>query len=412
MNDDPRLLDRRSLLRGATALGGLALLPGGVRAGIRFASPPLGERSEDSNLLLVLELSGGNDGLNTVVPYGDDLYAANRQVNRIPTDGLLVLDEYRGLNPLLARHRELWDRGELAIVEGVGYPEPNRSHFTSLDIWHSASREGRLAGSGWVGRLLGALGGSAGQPNRVVHVGQKLPYSLRHPEHPVVCFEQPSSYRWADAREPVEKLGSRGAGEAGGRGSNLDRLRGLVADAAASSADVRRAVGAYRTDAPYPAGDFGRAMKTAAALFRGDVGCQVVSVALPGFDTHENQPDRHAQLLELWDAGLGALFDDVRGTSVEPRLTVMVYSEFGRRVAENGSRGTDHGAAGPMFLAGARVRGGLHGEHPSLAELVDGDLVYGVDFRSVYASVLKDGFGVEPTAVLDAEYSTLPLFQA
>lgn len=391
---------RRNLLQAGLAAGGALFLPRTSLAaslGLRRGS------GQGGNVLVVIELSGGNDGLNTIVPHGDDLYHAARPTLRVPAAEVLKIDDYRGFNPLLARLRRRWDAGQMAIVEGAGYPEPNRSHFASFDIWRAADRRGRMVPDGWLGRALEAMYGAETDPNRAFHIGGTLPYSLKSGVQTASCFESPGSYRRLRGDEEVEALG--GSPAAG----TLAQVQDVFDAAHGSSATVRAAAAAYRPRVEYPRGALGDALRTAAALIQEDIGVRILNIEQGGYDTHVRQAGTHRNLLTEWDAALAAFLDDLDGTEGGARTTVLVYSEFGRRVAENASGGTDHGVAGPMYVFGPAVAGGLYGAHPSLAELDEGDLVHTTDFRSVYATLLQRWLDVEPTRVLDTSYPVLPL---
>ncbi len=390
-----RAFDRRAFLARAGALSGLSVLPS-------FGGAPCGARDDDRALVLI-QLSGGNDGLSMVVPYGDDVYHAARKSTRWKADDVLKLDEYRGLNPALGRLRERYDNGGLAIVEGAGYPQPNRSHFKSLEIWHTADAGGRNAGDGWIGKLCAAEFGNDVAPNRVVHVGSNMPYSVQSTAHPAAAFTAPAGYRWIKNADSLAELDR----NATGRDGALAFLREMTRDARASSAALRSAVLRYRTEADYPDDAFGENLRAAAALVNGGLGTRVISVELGGFDTHNAQRDRHQDLMETLDGGLTTFLDDLQRSEVGRRAIVVVFSEFGRRVAENGSGGTDHGCAGPMFVAGGRVAGGVYGAHPSLVELDEGDLVFTTDFRRVYAEAIRGCFACAPERVLGGTYASL-----
>jgi uncharacterized protein (DUF1501 family) len=400
------MFDRRNVLLGGGALLGAGWLLGG-RA--RAWGAPLAEGADPApRTLLLLELNGGNDGLDTVIPFGEDSYhRARTRVGIAPSD-VLRLDDYRGLHPQLKGLRQVWDEGRLAIVEGVGYPQPNHSHFTSLDIWHTGQLTGRAAGDGWIGRLLGSLYPDDRAQPRAVHVGQSLPYSLHSSTHPIVCFDSPPAYRWAENGEAIAAAATKRGKMAGAR--PLDAIRGIAANASVSSADVRRAAARYEPRVEYPRSDVGQDLKTAAALIQSGTGVRVLSVAHYGYDTHEDHRRRHDQLMGQLDAALSAFLQDVRGTPAGDNCLVVAYSEFGRRVGDNASNGTDHGTAGPMFVAGTPVKGGLYGRHPSMSEFHDGDLIHTTDFRTVYAGVVERWFGVPSEPVLGARHAVLADF--
>jgi len=398
-------LDRRGLLRAAGALGGLSLL--GRQA---FASSGA---TESTRTLVLLQLAGGNDGLSTVVPFGDDAYGRARQEARIGADEVLRLDDYRGLHPSLLRLRQAFGRGELAIVEGVGYPQPNRSHFKSFEIWHTADHAGRAAGEGWIGRACALRHGQQSDPNRVVHVGSTAPWSVRSSAHPPACFSLPAGYRWVGSGGAAPEVATPESEPERGGPSPLDAIRARMHDAERSSLAVRQAVQRYRTPIEYPENNrLAEQLHVAAALIDSGVGVEVISLELSGFDTHDGQRPRHDVLMQTLDGAVGAFLEDLARSQAGRETVLVAFSEFGRRVDENGSAGTDHGKAGPLFVAGAGVRGGLYGAHPALDELDQGDLAWNVDFRRVYATLLRDCFGVDPRAVLGADFATLPLFSS
>lgn len=417
-------IDRRALLTAGLGLGGLALVGGRGEARARIVGSFGGEEATRAgNVLVLVQLTGGNDGLSTVVPYADDAYARVRTSTRIAPDAVLRIDDYRGFHPELKGLKRHHDAGRVAIVEGCGYPDPIRSHFKSYEVWHTASARGRGVGEGWVGKLADVAWKSDETPELVVHVGGTAPYSVYSLSHPPVIFQTPQSYRWIGtdsedlaayrkaAEEDSMRLEETRRGKSGAKktGSEkaIDRLRGVLADANDSSSRIRRASVAYRPSAIYPTDDLGESLRVVASLLDARIGSRVVSVELGGFDSHNNQRGQHDGRMKTLDAALTAFLDDLAGRSIEKDVTVVVFSEFGRRVQENGSRGTDHGTAGPMLVLGAGVKGGTYGKHPSLTELEDGDLVHTTDFRSVYATLIERRFGADSAKVLGAKYPLL-----
>lgn len=392
-----------------------------LRAGLGLcaaASPLRALRASASGprKLLVVQLTGGNDGLDTLIPYGDDAYHAARPELHVAPQNVLPLGGdaagYEGLHPELAGLHALYGEGALSIVRGIGYPGPRRSHFKSLEIWHTGRLAGRIATStGWLGQLRAAefLGG---EPNRVVHVGERAPFALFAAGAPPTSFELPELYRWVGDGSQRRALRD-GAASSGDEsveidaGELLDGLRRIQRDGRASARVIREATASYRPTAPYPDGDFARNLRNAAALFASRIGTRVVSVELDGFDTHSNQLARRRKLLRELDGGLAAFCADLRGAAPEQArdTLVVVVSEFGRRLAENASLGTDHGAASVALVLcpspAGRLRGGLHGPRPSLQVLDErGDLVHTVDFRSLYAEVVERWLGFDATSVL------------
>lgn len=423
-NSDQSGFDRRSvLLGGLGALGGMVVL--GSRANARITLwGATGERPGPggTRTLVLLQLAGGNDALSMVVPYADDGYNSARSSIRIGQDEVIKIDEYRGLHPNLKGLKSVWDDGRFALIEGCGYPHPIRSHFQSYEVWHTASERGRLTGGGWIGKLCDVAWPKETTPELVVHVGSTAPYSLYSSVHPPLVFQTPATYRWVSP-ESDDMQAYRKAAEADkqelekkrketGQDSMIRRLRGVLDDANESSAKVRRAAGGYATNVKYPEDDLGEALRIAASLVDARLGSRVVSVELNGFDTHQNQRQSHDTLMKRLDDALTAFLSDMKGRSTGDDVVVMVFSEFGRRVKENGSRGTDHGVAAPMMVLGNKVKGGLYGKHPSLKELDDGDLSFNTDFRSVYGTVIDKWFGADHAQVLGARYPTLGFLPA
>ncbi len=392
-------IDRRSFLAAGGGVLAASFGAGPASAAVRLFG---GGDERDGRTLVLVQLSGGNDGLSTVVPYANDEYRRVRDSIRLNADQVLALDDERGLHGELKGLKSMYDAGRLAIVEGAGYPNPIRSHFKSYDVWHTAHARGRAVGEGWVPRLVREAFPKEAAPERMVHIGKQVPYSLHSPTSAPVAFEIPESYRWFGQTPEASDAAPESTGNPA-----LDRLRGVQADANASSRRIRDAARSYRTAADYPNSAFGRALRVAASLIDARIGGRVISVDLNGFDTHRDQRRQHDQLMRTLDEGLAVFCGDLRGRTAGDECMVVVFSEFGRRVAENGSRGTDHGTAGPMFVMGAPVKGGLYGEAPRLDRLKDGDLVHTTDFRSVYATVAQRWFGADAEAVLGAKYPLL-----
>lgn len=409
--------DRRTLLAGTVSLAALQLF---ARRAAAEEAPAAGAATPGRALVL-LQLTGGNDALSSVVPYADDGYNRARSSTRIGADEVLKLDDYRGFHPAWKRIKALWDDGRMALVEGCGYPGPSRSHFKSYDIWHNADVRGRDTRSGWIGRLAEHGFAQETSPELVVHLGATAPFSVYSTARPPLVFATPATYKWTGAETEDLMEYRRMAQEdtdrlAGGKPLNgseraIARLRGVLAEANASSARVRVAVARHRPAAAYPDTELGEAFRNAAALLDARIGTRVVSLETGGFDTHNNQRLSHDRLMQRLDDAIGAFFADLKGRAVEKDVTLVVYSEFGRRVQENGSRGTDHGAAAPVLVFGAGVKGGLHGKHPSFADLDAGDLRTTTDFRSVYQAVVADWFGADPRPVV-GEWPKLGLYPA
>lgn len=394
-------MNRRLFLTNSLAvLGGAQMLS----AAPRRLFDRDGQAGDPDRTLVIIELTGGNDGLSTVVPYADDAYHRVRKSTRIPTSEVRKLNDYCGLHPQLPRLSRRYAAGGLAIFQGVGYPQANLSHFKSREIWHTANLRGRAGNDGWLGRLCDQTFDESSLPELSVHIGKEPPFSLYTKTHAPVAFKSPDTYRWlgdSSAQSALESAGERR------EGSTLDRIRAVMSDAQSSSKRILGAVRNYKTRVEYPGNKNGRTLRTAAALIDANLGCKIISVTIGGFDTHASQRADHGNTLGIVDTVLESFMLDLQRSEAGKNTVVLVTSEFGRRVRENGSGGTDHGKAGIAFALGAPVRGGLYGKYPSLTNLDNQDLRYNLDFRSLYASVI-DWMGGDSKAVLEGEFKPVP----
>lgn len=359
---------------------------------------------EGDEILLVVQLSGGNDGLSTVIPYGDDEYHKARPAIRV--EGPLKLDEHVGLHPALEPLSRIFGEGRMAIVQGVSYPNPNRSHFKSMDIWHTADLGGRAMDTGWLGRSVDACCQDATDPNLIVNLGGSVPYSLRARLHKAVSFQRPNAYLWRGNKmdeETFRRLNRETPG-----GEEADWVRRVASAARASSREIRKAASEHEARAEYPRGRLGQDLRTVAGLISGGLPTRVFHVTLGGFDTHVRQKGRHDALMREFGGAIAAFQADLAAHGAAGRVITMAFSEFGRRVEENASGGTDHGVAGPMLLFGEKIRGGIYGSHPSLTDLDRGDLKMAVDFRSVYATLIDGWLGTSSEKVLGARFPEIP----
>ena len=370
------------------------------------------------NILVVVQLSGGNDGLNTVVPYKHDSYKKARPQIAL-SDGIHALDGDYALNRGMTAFKQLWDEGELAVIPGCGYPNPNRSHFESMGIWHAGNPDGG-DGTGWVGHYLDHLvrgtreTSIANNPLLAVNIGREVPMALVSPEVTVpsvdriedfgLRFQGGSEYDQNLEREILVELQKmQGSGN-----PQQDYFARQAADAIVSADEIQRVAGRYKPDANYYGG-LGNRLRLIAQLISGNFGTRVFYCETGGYDTHANQVDQHERLLKEVADNIKMFTDDLKVKGIAEKVTVMVFSEFGRRVEQNANNGTDHGAAGPMFVVGPKVRGGFHGAHPTLDNLERGDLTFTTDFRSVYTAMLKDWLNADATAVLGAEFAAVPV---
>ncbi len=402
-----RGLDRRDVLR--AGLGAAAF--GAVGAGSVFSRAGRAAAATGSEkILVVFEMSGGNDGLNTVVPYGDDAYYRQRPTIGVKPDNLIRIDDHFGFNPGLIAFEKLYKDGDLAIVHGAGYENPSFSHFTSMAYWHTAAPNSG-AEYGWVGRLADAMK-PGGTPNFVVNVDATQSLAVRSRDHVPVVFDDPARFR----REGFfqEQPLFRHVPDAAGASENPSRryLLDIARSALDASALVREAWAAYSTPIDY--GLVPLDLPKIAALIAADLPSRLyyTSFRNNSFDTHVHQGNLHRRLLTYTADAIAGFLADMERIGRADDVVMMVFSEFGRRVPENTSLGTDHGAAGLMFMAGKPVRGGHYGEAPSLTELDEGDnLLHTTDFRRVYATAIEGWLGFDGAGdVLGGDFPALPIF--
>ncbi len=372
------------------------------------------------HILVVVQLAGGNDGLNTVVPYGDPAYYRARPSIAIPQGSALHLSKDGmgdgiGLHPRMTAIKEMYDRGMVGVIQGVGYPNPNRSHFKSMDIWHTADTSG--TGDGWIGRYFdnqcsGQPGGHECSGHAGIALGRTAPLAMQGRRFKPVSFETPDLFRWTglDQGEALarayEALSKEPAEAIAGASPTESFLLRTELDAQIASERIRKAV-EKRPLVPYPGNRLAQQLAMVAAMIRAGMETRVYYVSLGGFDTHAGQGGQngaHANLLDQFSSAVGAFYRDLAAQGNDGRVLTMSFSEFGRRVGQNGSSGTDHGTAAPMFLFGPMVRPGVLGDHPSLSRLDNGDLVFGVDFRHVYAGVVGSWLQANPDKVLGRKY--------
>ena len=419
-------MTRRRFLKGGLAVAALgtmgATMPSVMVRSLYVANaapgPALqGAQAGGPRTLVVLQLGGGNDGLNALPPFNSGAYHDLRpQLGLDESDGVAPIAEGLGLHPSLASLRPRWERGEMAIVQNVGYPEPDLSHFRSMAVWQTAQPAEAIE-EGWLGRYLD-FRAETGDQWRAVGVDPAPSPAFRGGPF-VPAVESIDGYTLqADPVYPRDQSSRLVAWQAlhtaaGARTGSLPLLSRTGLEAFESMESLQAVAGDYTPMVAYPAGNpLAAALQTVAQLIDADLGTNIAYVTMGGFDTHADEGDDHGPLLANVASGLNAFLDDLAAHGRLDQVAVMAFSEFGRRAGENGSGGTDHGKAGPVFLFGSGLNGGLYGEPPDLRHLDDGDLRYSVDFRSVYASVLEGWLGSESEPVLLGKFETLPIFRA
>ena len=371
---------------------------------------PMGNRT-----LVIVQMAGGNDGLNTVVPVNDSRYYELRGSLAIPQSDVIPIDRQVGFHPSLTAFKDLWDEDVLAVVEGVGYADQSFSHFESMDIWQTAST-GRRGYEGWLGRYLNGIAAEQEDAFLALAADSRLPLALNTSKVAVPLVESLDAYQLQDdPRNAWNRLARTkallnlysSAPEATRFGALLDNT---LRAAQRSSDALQQAHKRYEPAVEYGESALAQGLRLVAEAIDADLGLRVGHVRIGGFDTHASQESRHESLLtETADAML-AFYRDLQAHGRGNDVVMMTWSEFGRRVTGNASDGTDHGSAGPMFVAGARVAGGFYGERPSLASLDKNNLRFTIDFRQVYASVLEGWLGAPSEDVLGDRYERLPLF--
>lgn len=407
---------RREFLRGSLASSSLVALGSTVPMFVSrtaLAAPSADRAGAKDTILVVIQLTGGNDGLNTVVPFKDPEYARLRKGLRLPAAQLSKVTDSIGLHPAMTGLAKLLEERALCIVQGVGYPNPTQSHFRSMDIWQAGSTADSLT-EGWLGKALKGLPGApsfhvaaanesaplalAGAPMRVPSITSLNDFQLR--------TAAASGSDRQEQREIIE-------GAAQPRSSQptlLDFVQRTASNTYASSRRVQEVSKNYQPRAPYPNTPLANRLKLAAQLIDADLGARIFYVSLDGFDTHATQLPSHAALLQQLSEAMTAFYRDLAARGHKDRLLMMTFSEFGRRARENGNRGTDHGSAAPMLLVGGRVKAGLVGSHPSLTSLEQGNLKHHTDFRQVYAAILDRWLGVSSKEVLGQTFAPAEVF--
>lgn len=410
------MMNRRDFVRGGVALVSIGTTAQSLLKGtIAFAAQHPGEVAETGNgkILVLVQLAGGNDGLNTVVPIGDSTYHSVRQAIGFADEQLLPLDGGLGLAPQLTGMKGLWDAGRLAVVRGVGYPNQNYSHFKSMAIWQAGDPELKLQ-DGWLGRTLDSMESQQHDPFFGFNIGASTAPELRGEKIAVPSVQNPADYGFSVGGKVADGGDARTATlmklyEQYPAASPYGVLLETTVESAASSAKQLAIAGAgYKAAVEYPATSFAAGLSVLAEAITGGLGVRVAHVTLGGFDTHSKETDDHARLMTELDQGLSAFYQDLTAHGKADDVLVLTWSEFGRRVQENANGGTDHGSASIMFALGNGVKKGFYGDQPSLTKLVDnGNLSFTTDFRSVYATVIDRWLGVPSEALLGKAWPQL-----
>jgi uncharacterized protein (DUF1501 family) len=361
-------------------------------------------------ILVVVELSGGNDGLNTVVPFGNDEYYRVRPNIGIRESDAIKIEDGFGLHPSMVGFERLYKDGMMGVVHGCGYDNPSLSHFSSMGFWHTGVPNGGEP-LGWLGRLADGAYDHDAQGNMIVNIGTRQSLAVQARNHQPLVFNDPRSFRRVGSE--AEKEAIEAMNPTSPDNPALDFLSATATNAVESSEFVRQAAAGYNTPIDYGIGGLSAQLRRVAALVNAEMPTRLYYVSYQGnsFDTHVHQADPHARLLTYTADAVRGFVEDLKRIGRADDVAIMMFTEFGRRVEENASLGTDHGTATPMFVVGSGVRGGLHGRHPSLTDLDDGNLKMTTDFRRVYATMIEKWLGVHDSAsILKGSFESLPLF--
>lgn len=389
---------RRDFLKSSAVLSLVPTVPA-------FLRPACATENKSDRILVVIQLSGGNDGLNTVVPYKDEAYFDNRKRLKLDKDRLLKLSDDTALHPAMTDMADLVEDGRLAVVRGVGYPKPNRSHDVSMAVWHTASLDQEEHdGHGWLGRTLDSTGPHT-EPQALLVADTEMPTALRGRKARSIAMDSLMEFDVEPPSEPIAQALQGDSLESFMQRATLDayataeRMQDLLKASDESGSQLAR-----------QRSSLARRLGIVSKLIGADFGPSVYYCMQPGYDTHSDQLQTHNGLLGTLSRSLKAFLDDIQAKGRGKDVTVLCFSEFGRQIRENGSGGTDHGTAGPVFLAGEPVQAGVLGVHPNLTELEQNAPKHTVDFRRVYATVLDEWLGIPSEQVLGGSFGSMRLF--
>jgi uncharacterized protein (DUF1501 family) len=410
-----KLTRRDFLIKGAAMLAtlglGVPLIFAENGSLLSSASGDTQEDSVDAPVLVVIQLSGGNDGMNTLIPYGMGGYFDARPTLKITQGEVLAINNEVGLHPSLAQLNELYNNGKLAIVQGVGYPKPDHSHFRSMEIWQTAEPE-KYNRSGWLARYVESSLGQSNNPLKALQIGNNANKSFNSEKVNVPVIQTVETYNLFDPKTPKTDQNRLAQAfldmyDPKRQGTQVKVTCERGTDAYQSVDAIHSLTNAYQNRLEYPKSNIARDLQLVSKMLAGKSGTRVFYVELGGFDDHVQEKDQHAKLLKQLDEALGTFYKDLEAQGLQDRVVTMAFSEFGRRVKENGNGGTDHGTAAPVMILGGKVKGGMYGTMPSLTNLDNGDLKYEVDFRSVYYTLVDNWLKGDANTVLQGSYEKL-----
>lgn len=411
MND---LMSRRDVIKGGGMIAVGLVAPKWLSsiAKADVIRQAAGGKASADTVLVVCQWSGGNDGLNTVVPYANRTYYKLRPMIGIAEDKVLKVSNDMGFNPGLTGLAELYHLGKVAVIQNVGYPEPNRSHFKSMEIWQSASPESKLR-YGWIGRHFDQqLSHHALNPVVALGLSTEQPLALTGESASIPCFASLADLRNMIGDTDAERMMREIQGAQAANGSATRAVQVANQSALDAVTVLQKQLSGYKSQSTYANDAFGSGFRQIAQLIATSPATRVVYFQAGGFDTHARQVDTHQRLLQQFGNAVNTFQKEMEAIGKADKVVTLVFSEFGRRAQENASLGTDHGAAAPMFLIGNSIKGGLHGPIPDLDNLKEGDIEHTQDFREVYAATLDQWMGGDPQTVLGGSFTPIDVFKS
>jgi uncharacterized protein (DUF1501 family) len=395
-------MKRRNFLKKSALASSLLFVPNFVKAFESVAKNSLGYKK-----LVIVQLSGGNDGLNTIIPYTNDIYYNNRPGISIPKNDLIKITDDLGFNKSLSPLKNLYDQGYLSIINNVGYPNPNRSHFRSTDIWQTASDSNEYLETGWLGRYIDKYGK---MPYSGIEIDDSLSLILKGEKLNGIATKNPRIL-FSNTQTPYFKKILNHQTDKHLSEHNLGYLYKTMIEAKSSAKYIYENTKTYNSSVEYPDNPFGKQLKTTAQFINSDIESKVYYVSMGGFDTHANQLRRQENLLKTYSESIEIFVNDLKQNGTLKDTLILTFSEFGRRVKQNAASGTDHGAANNVFIIGENLKTkGFYNDAPNLSKLdKNGDLIYTIDFRSIYATILDKWLQVDDTAILNKSFSKLDL---
>ena len=395
------VIRRRQFLQVGSLATAACMVPNFLKAFEKKAMVPAGNK-----VLVVLQLSGGNDGLNTVIPIGNDIYYKSRPRLGITKELSLVLTDGVGLHPALTGFKELYDDGSLGILNSVGYPNPDRSHFRSMDIWHSASESNEYLYTGWLGRYLDAQCAGCDKPTHALEIDDVLSMALKGDQAKGIAMRDPKRLYTTANEKYFKEMISAHKDEAGEQ--PVDYLYKTMAETVSSADYIFQQSRLHPTSSLYPKTELGKSFQTIASLIFSDINTKVYYVSLGSFDTHINQGGQQQRLFTEMNDAVSSFVKDLKANGRFNDVLITTFSEFGRRVSQNASGGTDHGTANNMFFIGSGLKQkGLLNPLPDLNDLQDGDLKHKIDFKNVYATILKNWLNADDLKILGKQFDSL-----